>query len=83
MHLYACLRVCIRVRKRRETHTCARIYIRVKTLGVSSRETAFGYCERRVLLMQPHDREIAMRYEETETEEDSTPRRGAPSRVSP
>lgn len=61
---------------------CAHIHQGQDT-WVSSREAAFGYCERRVLLMQPHDREIAMRYEETGTEEDSTSRRGAPSRVSP
>jgi len=58
-------------------HACAcacaareRSYIRVKTLLGFPREKRHSVTERGVLLMQPHDREIAMRCEETGFEEE-------------
>lgn len=88
MHLirtsaYTHVRTCnVQFSKERRREICSRVYIRVKILSEFLRVKRRSVSERGVLLMQPHDRAIAMRREETGSEEDPAPRRGAPSRVS-
>ncbi|KAG7190829.1 hypothetical protein KM043_006896 [Ampulex compressa] len=64
-------------------NTHANVRTRVNTLGGLLDEERHSGTERKVLLMQPHDRKIAMRRRKSGSKEDPGSRRGASSRAPP